>query len=184
MKNTKTELRFFSITQYKKEEKYLREQHKKGWEFIKVDGLCMYHFQKCEPQDMIYQLDYNPDSTLQKSEYIQMFKDCGWKYLQNYVGYSYFCKAASEMNTTEEEIFCDDASRLDMMKRIFKGRMIPLLIIFFLIIIPQIIQQSLNSTHFSYSLMVFLYIIFIFYLVIFFSFSISFWRYYKSIHRK
>lgn len=38
MKNTKTELRFFSVPQWKKEEKYLREQHRNGWKFIKVNG--------------------------------------------------------------------------------------------------------------------------------------------------
>lgn len=183
MKNTKTELKFFSVPEWKKEEKYLRERHKNGWEFVKVNGLCLYHFQKCEPKDMVYQLDYNPDSTLQKDEYIQMFRDCGWEYLQNYVGYSYFRKAASEMDGTEEEIFCDDASRLDMMKRVFKGRMIPLLTIFFLIIIPQIIQQSLISTSFSHGLMVFFCVMFGVYLLMFISFAVPFWKYYKSVHR-
>lgn len=55
-----------------------------------------------------------------------MFRDCGWEYLQNFVGYSYFRKAASDMDGTEEEIFCDDASRLDMIKRVFSQRMVPL----------------------------------------------------------
>lgn len=184
MKNTKTELRFFSVPQWKKEEKYLREQHRNGWKFIKVNGLGLYHFQRCEPKDMVYQLDYNPDSTLQKREYIQMFRDCGWEYLQNYVGYSYFRKAASEMDGTEEEIFCDDSSRLDMMMRVFKGRMIPLLTVFFLIIIPQIIQQSLINTPFSHGLMVFFYIMFGIYLLLFLSFAIPFWKYYKSVHKE
>ena len=38
MKNTKTELRFFSVPEWKKEETYLREQHKNGWKFVKVSG--------------------------------------------------------------------------------------------------------------------------------------------------
>lgn len=184
MNQTKTELKFFSVPEWKKEEQYLREQNKNGWEFVKVNGFCLYHFQKCEPRDMVYQLDYNPDSTLQKDEYIQMFRDCGWEYLQNYVGYSYFRKAASEMDGTEEEIFCDDASRLDMMKRVFIGRIIPLLTIFFLIIIPQIIQQSLISTPFSHGLMIFFCIIFAIYLGMFISFAISFWKYYVSVHKE
>ena len=58
-----------------------------------------------------------------------MFHDCGWKYIQDYAGYSYFCKPVSEMNG-EEEIFCDNASRLDMMKRVFQGRVIPLIFFF------------------------------------------------------
>jgi len=184
MKNIKTEIRFFPIPEWKKEEKYLREQHKKGWKFIGVNGPGLYHFQKCEPRDMVYQLDYNPDSISQESEYIQMFSDCGWEYLQNYAGYSYFRKAVSEMDGTEEEIFCDDVSRLDMMKRVFTGRMIPLLVIFFLIIIPQIFLQSMINTFFSHSLVVVYCVMLVIYLGIFISFAIPFWKYYKAVHKK
>lgn len=184
MKDTKTEIRFFSVPQWKKEENYLRERHKNGWEFVSVSGLCLYHFKRCEPKDVVYQLDYNPDSLSKKDEYVQMFSDCGWEYLQNYVGYSYFRKPASEMGETEEEIFCEDASRLDMMKRVFTGRMIPLLVIFFLIIIPQIIMQSRIDTPENHSLMVVFCIMFVIYLGIFISFAVPFWKYYKSARRK
>lgn len=184
MKNTKTEIRFFSVPEWKKEERYLREQHKNGWEFVTLSGLCLYHFKRCEPKDVVYQLDYNPDSLTKKSEYIQLFRDCGWEYLQNYAGYSYFRKAASEMDGTEEEIFCDDASRLDMMKRVLKGRMRPLLIIFFLVIIPQIIMQSRINTPENRFLTILFCVLFVLYLGLFISFSIPFWKYYNSVHKK
>lgn len=181
MKNTKTEIRFFPIPAWKKEEVYLREQHKAGWEFVLVSGFCLYHFRRCEPKDVIYQLDYNPDSVANQSEYLQMFRDCGWEYLQNYVGYSYFRKPASEMNGTEEEIFCDDASRLDMLKRVFMGRMIPLLVIFLTIIVPQLYLQS----HTSHPVMFgFFCVMFVLYLAMFISFAIPFLNYYKSAHQK
>ena len=60
-----------------------------------------------------------------------MFADCGWEYITTYVGYSYFRKPVADMKE-EEEIFFDDSSKLDMMKRIFMGRMIPMFIVFFL----------------------------------------------------
>lgn len=137
MKDTKIEFKLFTVPQWKKEEKYLREQHNNGWE-----------------------------------------------YLQNYVGYSYFRKPAAEMDGTEEEIFCDDASRLDMMKRVFVARMLPLFAIFFLVIIPQIIMQSQFNTAFNRGLMVFLCVLSVLYLALFAAFAIPFWRYYKSIHKK
>ena len=183
MKNTKTELRFFSVPEWKKEETYLREQHKNGWKFVKVSGFCVYHFEKCVPEDVIYQLDYNQNGIAHKEEYVKMFNDCGWEYLQDYVGYSYFRNAASKMDGVEE-IFCDDASRLDMMKRVFKGRLIPLLAIFFLIIIPQMIQQSLIDTPFSRGLMILFCIMFVVYLGMFISFAIPYWKYYKSVHKE
>jgi len=134
---TKRQIKFFTIFEYEKEQVYLRQMHKSGWKFRKVNGLCVYHFEKCTPEDVIYQLDYNKEGLDNKDEYVKMFSDCGWEYLQDYVGYSYFRKAVSEEG--EEEIFCDDESRLQMMERVFKGRMIPLLILFFTVLIPQFI---------------------------------------------
>ncbi len=183
MKDTKKELRFFSVPEWKKEEAYLTEQHKKGWKFVRVSGFCVYHFERCVPEDVVYQLDYNPDGIAHKEEYVKMFSDCGWEYLQDYVGYSYFRKSASEMDGSEE-IFCDDASRFDMMKRVFRGRLIPLLVIFFLIIIPQMIHQSLIETPFSHGLLVVFSILFVLYLIAFISFAIPYWKYYKSAHRE
>ena len=58
---TKKEFRWFSIAQHVQEQDYLREQHKKGWKFVKVTGIGIYHFEKCESEDVVYQLDYNPD---------------------------------------------------------------------------------------------------------------------------
>ena len=181
MKDTKTEFRFFTVPEWKKEEEYLREQHKRGWEFVKVNSIGFYYFKKCEPKDVIYQLDYNPDSVTQKNEYVQMFRDCGWEYLQNYVGYSYFRKAASEMDGAEEEIFCDDASRLDMMKRVLRQRMTPLFCIFFLIIIPQIMIQSQIDMFINHILFVIFCILFGLYLGLFLVFGYQFWKYYRSV---
>lgn len=182
MRDTKTEFRFFSIPEWKKEEKYLSERHRNGWEFVNVSLFGLYHFKKCTPRNVVYQLDYNPESITHKDEYVQMFRDCGWEYLQNYSGYSYFRKPASEMDGAEE-IFCDDTSRLDMMKRVFNQRMIPLLCIFFLIIIPQIFIQSQFDRTENRILMLIFCVMFGLYLVLFIVFAIQFWKYFKSIHK-
>ncbi len=135
---TKKQFRWFTIFEYEKEQDYLREMHKNGWRLTKVHGLGMYHFEKCQPEDVIYQLDYNQEGLSNKEEYVQMFSDCGWEYLQSYAGYSYFRKPVSQSGD-EEEIFCDDQSRLQMMERVIKGRMLPLLVIFFCCLLPQFI---------------------------------------------
>ena len=93
---------------------------------------------------MVYQLDYNEEGLKHKDEYVQMFKDCGWEYLQDFGGYSYFRKPVSEMQG-EEEIFCDDESRLDMMRRVFAGRYLPILVILMLLILPNLIAQFHSS---------------------------------------
>lgn len=180
MNDTKKELKFFSIPEWKKEEEYLREQHKNGWEFVNVSGIGMYHFKRCEPKDVIYQLDYNPDSAKQKEEYIKMFSDCGWTYLQDYAGYSYFCKAVSEMDGREEEIFSDNISRLDMIKHVFKERMLPLLVYFFLVIIPQLLLQSQREN----PILTWVFgALFCLYIVIFAILAIEFFKCFKWINK-
>ena len=134
---TKKVFKFFSITQHVKEQEYLRSMHQLGWKLVKTTGIGMYHFEACEPEDVIYQLDYNAEGLANKDEYVRMFEDCGWEYIQEFVGYSYFRKPAAKGTAKDEEIFCDDESRAQMMERVFKGRLIPLLVIFFVVFIPQ-----------------------------------------------
>ena len=141
---TKKEFKYFTIFNHKDEEQYLRKQHNAGWKFIKVTGFGVYHFEKCQPEDVVYQLDYNQESANNEGEYIQMFADCGWDYIQEYAGYSYFRKAVSGMNG-DEEIFCDDSSRLAMMERVYKGRLLPLLVTFTVILLPQFILNLVDG---------------------------------------
>lgn len=133
---TKQEFRYFTITEYDKEQQYLSRRHKEGWRFVNVTGIGQYHFEKCEPEEVVYQLDYNQEGNINQTEYTQMFEDCGWEYVTTYVGYAYFRKAAANMKEGEE-IFFDDSSKLEMMQRIFKGRMIPMFIVFFLYLFWQ-----------------------------------------------
>ena len=142
---TKKQFKWFTIFEYEKEQDYLREMHKSGWKFVKVKGLGMYYFEKCVPQDVVYQLDYNKDGLSHKEEYLKMFDDCGWEYIQDYAGYSYFRKSVAE-DGVAEEIFCDEESRFQMMQRVIKGRMLPLLLLFFTVLLPQF-MISLFSTH-------------------------------------
>ena len=138
------EFKYFSIFNHKKEEEYLREKHKMGWKFVRVTGFGMYHFEECEPEDVVYQLDYNPKKKSEKDEYLKMFDDCGWEYIQDYAGYTYFRKPLAQMDG-DEEIFNDDESRIAMMGRVYKGRLFPLVSIFFACIVPQLILSVINK---------------------------------------
>ncbi len=182
MKDTKAQFKYFTIVQWKQEQEYLRDMHKQGWRFVRVSGFGVYHFERCTPEDVVYQLDYSPEGIANKGEYVQMFLDCGWEYLQDYVGYSYFRKPAAEMNG-DEEIFCDDESRLDMMKRVFKGRVIPLIAIFFLIIIPQSVMQGRLHGRLSESIQGLFIFFGVVYLVMFVVFGIQYWNYWKTIKK-
>lgn len=145
MKTRKAELRFFDVMDYEKEAEYLSQRHREGWKFTGVMFPGFYHFVACEPEEVCYQLDYNKDGTENLEEYRQMFTDLGWEYLFDYVGYSYFRKARKDMDR-DEEIFCDEDSRFDMMKRIFMGRMIPLVLLFCFVILPSVIMTFIGGS--------------------------------------
>lgn len=102
----------------------------------------IYHFVKCESEEMVYQLDYNQDG-IDNKEYIKLFEDCGWEYVYDYEGFTYFCKPETIMKE-REGIFCDDESRLDMMKQILQRRILPMIAIFFLSLVPSFINLYLN----------------------------------------
>ncbi len=135
--NIKRTVRFFTICDYEEEQAYLREMHRSGWKFLRLSGLCVYHFEACAPEDVVYQLDFNQDGLAHRDEYLTMFRDCGWEYLQDYLGYSYFRKPASR-TSGEESIFCDNESRMDMLGRVFRGKVLPLAAIFSCVLLPQL----------------------------------------------
>ena len=164
MKEIKRTCKWFDITEYEKEAEYLREMHIQGWKFLKFTIPSIYKFEKCEPEDVIYQLDYNKEGNEHKAEYLQMFSDCGWEYIGETVGYSYFRKPISAVNGDDEEIFCDESSRLAMMERVYKGRLTPLLVIFCACLLPQFV---LNLTNERYGLAAFMGGVLALYIVIF-----------------
>lgn len=173
----KKEKKYFTIFEHEKEQEYLRKKHKEGWKFVKVTGMGTYHFEKCEPEDVVYQLDYNQDGIAHKEEYVQMFEDCGWEYMMDFWGYSYFRKPSSQMHG-EEEIFCDESSRLEMMERVYKGRLLPLVVVFSALLIPQFIMNV--AFYQNYLRATFLGTIIVMYLIIFAIFVGNYNKYKKN----
>lgn len=178
MKQTKTTFKIFTISDHEKEETYLRNMHKSGWKFVQVRMPGFYLFEQCEPEDVIYQLDYNQDGEKQLNEYKQLFEDCGWEYIQSCVGYSYFRKPVRELKSEDEAIFNNDGSRTEMLNRVFKGRVFPLCILFLLIIVPGLVRtvsEGVTALSVAYIILLVLYIF------IFVSFGV---RYYITSNKK
>lgn len=175
MGKIKRRLAFFTIPEYKKEEEWLKEQHKAGLKLVKATIPCFYTFEECEAEDVVYQLDYNEEGMKNKAEYVKMYEDCGWEYITDMAGYSYFRKPVSEMDG-DEEIFSDDESKIDMIERVFKGRMIPLISIFFGLIIPQMIMQFSMGEPENLVLFGVFVLMFALYLTVFIKFGICYAR--------
>ena len=175
MAKQKTKFGWFTIPEWEKEERWLREQHKNGWKLIKATPPGFYKFEQCEPEDVIYQLDYNQEGLDNIGEYIQMFRDCGWEYVTTMVGYAYFRKPATEM-VEDEGIFCDDESKMEMIERVYRGRMIPLIVIFCCLIVPQLFNLSHNINQIGYGAFIVMAAVFVLYLSIFIKFLYQYWK--------
>lgn len=101
---------------------------------------CFYHFEKCQPEDVIYRLDYKNGTEIQ--DYFQLYKDYGWEYLGRCLGWLYFRKsAAQEQAKQDEELFSDNESRLHLIGHVIKTRLFPLLIFFFCCIVPNLVRS-------------------------------------------
>ena len=136
--NRKKESHLFMLTDYEREEEFLRRRHREGWRLLKVTLPGFYTFEKCEPEDVVYRLDFNPQNPGDKQSYLQMYADYGWEYVQDLNDYSYFRKKAEQVEENELEIFSDAESRIEMLKRIFVKRILPLVIVFAVYMMTQL----------------------------------------------
>jgi hypothetical protein len=142
MSERKLKIHFFTIADYQEEERWLRAQHQKGWKLVKMTPPCFFTFEQCQPEDVIYRLDFKNQAT---GDYMQMYEDFGWEYAGKCVGWLYFRKPASQVDTEKEgELFSDNESKVDMVSHILKRRMLPILIIFLCCVIPQT-ERALNG---------------------------------------
>ena len=161
----------FTITDYEEEEQWLRLRHNEGWRLVSFTVPCFYTFEQCEPEDVVYRLEFRQRRRGEGDGYIEMYRDYGWEYVGVCNSFHYFRKPASEGDL---EIFSDDASRLGMVNDIFKKRMLPILCIFMCIIVPN----ALNAAERGYSIWInyFYYAAFLLYIYIFVRCGIGFYR--------
>lgn len=134
--------RWFTISDYEQEEEFLREQHNQGYELVRFVLPGFYYFKKCEPKNVVYRLDYPNNKGVAKGEYLRFFQDYGWEYLFDVSGWSYFRKDAGDGE--DMELFSDNASRVALAEKVFKTRMLPILVIFLLCVVPQFFMSISN----------------------------------------
>ena len=127
--------RIFTIADYEREALYFREMHAKGWKLKEVSYSNLvvavkYTFEKCQPEQVSYQLDFYPMKKSERASYLQLFKDCGWEHITDFNSFSYFRKAHSEIESNAEfEIYNDAAGKLAMVNRILRLRLVPVLLL-------------------------------------------------------
>ena len=173
--------RIVTIADYEREAVFLEEMHAKGWKLKEVSYSYLvvavkYTFEKCQPEQVAYQLDFYPMKKSERASYLQLFKDCGWEHITDFNGFSYFRKLRSGIESEAEfEIYNDTAGKLAMVKRILIMRMLPILLLF-LALLPVFSKLLSGRSYFSWGM--FLIVIIDGTLLIVFTIQISyiFWR--------
>ena len=177
--------RICTIADYYREALYLREMHAQGWKLKEVSYSNLvvavkYAFERCQPEQVVYQLDFYPMKKSERASYLQLFKDCSWEHITDFNGFSYFRKLHSEIESDAEfEIYNDVAGKLAMIKRILIMRMLPILLLFSALL-PVFSKSVSGGSSFRWE--VFLIFIIDWALLIVFAIQISyiFWRLFQK----
>ncbi|MCS4517388.1 DUF2812 domain-containing protein [Clostridium botulinum] len=108
--------KFRLFTDYNKEEKWLNEMYKKGYELKNIS--FGYKFYSIEPENATVRIDYrifkNKEDFI---DYCTLFEDSGWKHLagNKNSGVQYFKEIHKN---SQEDIFSDDISKAARYKRL------------------------------------------------------------------
>ncbi len=181
----KSVYRLVTIADYEREAIFLGRMHAEGWKLSKVSYSYLlvavkYSFEKCQPEQVSYQLDFYPMKKSERASYLQLFKDCGWEHITDFNGFSYFRKFLAGIESDAEfEIYNDSTGKLAMVKRILIMRMLPVLLLF-LALLPVFSKFVSGCSSFSWEL--FLIFIIDYVLLIVFAIQISyvFWRLFQK----
>ena len=173
--------RIFTIADYEREALYFREMHAKGWKLREVSYSILlfavkYTFEKCQPEQVSYQLDFYPMEKSERASYLQLFKDCGWEHITYFNGFSYFRKLHSGIESDAEfEIYNDAAGKLAMVKKILTMRMLPILLLF-LALLPVFSKSVTGGSSFSWEVFLIFIIDWVLLIVFVIQISYIFWR--------
>ena len=185
MMEKKIVYRIFTIADYEREALYFREMHAKGWKLRKVSYSILlfvvkYTFEKCQPEQVSYQLDFYPMEKSERASYLQLFKDCGWEHITDFNSFSYFRKVHSEIESDAEfEIYNDAAGKLAMVNRILTRRMLPILLLF-LALLPVFTKFVTGGSSFSWEMFLIVIIDGVLLIVHAIQISYIFWRLFQK----
>lgn len=189
MMEKKIVYRIFTIADYDREALYLRKMHAEGWKLKEVSYSNLvvavkYTFEKCQPEQVSYQLDLYPMKKSERASYLQLFKDCGWEHITDFNGFSYFRKLHSGIESDAEfEIYNDAFGKLAMVKRILIIRMIPILLLFLLIfsaLLPVFSKFVSGGSSFSWDMFLIVLIDFVLLIILAIQISYILWRLFQK----
>lgn len=116
MKNEiKRVFKIFFAWQEEKEAAWLHDMSKEGWHLTEV-GFFKYMFQKGSPFDYTYRFDFKVLKKEDMENYISIFEDAGWKYIDSTGSWHYF--KTEGKRDVEPELYNDNRSKMEKYKRL------------------------------------------------------------------
>ncbi|HEP1822819.1 TPA: DUF2812 domain-containing protein [Streptococcus suis] len=128
---TRTEFKVFFITDFSQQADYLSEMHQQGWKLVKISWLFFYHFEKCQPEDVVYQVDFKEVKNKDRDSYLRMYEDYGWEFVVSCQNFVIFRKVAVKGDL---EIYGDRESKVEFVKAIFQRRYLLSLGLYFILL--------------------------------------------------
>ena len=120
--------KWFWAWQDEDEEAWLREMSNQGWHLSRIGFPTAYTFQSGPPEDYVYRLDYRSHWKMDKEDYLQLFSDAGWEYVEQMAGWHYFRQLAQPGE--DLEIYTDAESKIEKYKRLLAFLVILMLPLF------------------------------------------------------
>lgn len=143
MKTKKRTIKFFTVANFDKEERYLEKMAASGWLFEKY-RFPFYYFKRNTPKKITYHIDFKEDQK-DLSEYLSIHEDAGFQNVFQYPllngAWMYFTHQDAP-NEPKSKLYTDSESLIELCKRIrtrwtiFGATMFPLTLIPTFIISP------------------------------------------------
>jgi len=108
--------KWFWAWQDEAEEDWLREMSNDGWHLVKIGFPTVYTLKAGKAADYVYRLDYRSHYKMEKEDYLQLFRDSGWEYVEEMAGWHYFRHQARPGE--ELEIYTDAESKIEKYQRL------------------------------------------------------------------
>lgn len=108
--------KWFWAWQDDREEEWLHQMALQGWHLVKSVFPTVYEFERGEPRDVYYRLDYKDSTRKDNESYRLIFTDAGWEHCGAMSGWQYFRKESEDGSIPE--IFTDNASKIKKYQRI------------------------------------------------------------------
>ena len=126
---TITKFKWFWAWDDEKEEIWLSSMAREGWHLKELGLPGNYTFESGEPREDYYRMDFITNKK-DYQNYLQLFKDAGWKHLGESGGWQYF--RTKEQGNSIPEIYTDKDSKVQKYQRLFAYLIIffPMLFIF------------------------------------------------------